>query len=47
MNVERVKENAAVVELSEEDMGETEGDWEKFAIVGDRYHPAGMALADG
>ncbi|KAK0618126.1 NADP-dependent oxidoreductase domain-containing protein [Bombardia bombarda] len=44
--VERVKENAVEVELTEDDMAEIERLLKEFAPVGDRYHKHGMAMLD-
>ena len=45
--VERVKENATLVELTGADMREVEGILSRFEVAGDRYYAAGMKLANG
>jgi pyridoxine 4-dehydrogenase len=45
--VERVKENASVVELTGADMREIEGTLSRFEVAGDRYSASGMKLANG
>lgn len=45
--VDRVKENATVVELTAEEMKGIEEILAKTEIVGDRYHSLGMKLANG
>ena len=43
---ERLRENATVVDLAEEDMAEIERILASFPVAGDRYHKHGMALLD-
>lgn len=43
---ERLRENATVVDLTEEDMAEIERILASFPVAGDRYHKHGMALLD-
>lgn len=44
---EKVKENAVVVELSEEEMEEIGEVLKSCVVVGDRYHEFGMKLVNG
>jgi pyridoxine 4-dehydrogenase len=44
---ERVKENAVEVELAEEEMKEIDDILATCEVIGDRYHPFGMKLANG
>ena len=44
---ERVKENATLVDLTEEEMKEIDEILSSFKVVGDRYHAMGMKLANG
>ncbi|KAK3341451.1 NADP-dependent oxidoreductase domain-containing protein [Lasiosphaeria hispida] len=45
-SVERVRENAVEIELTEDDMAEIDAIIKDFAPVGDRYHEHGMAALD-
>jgi pyridoxine 4-dehydrogenase len=45
--VERVKENAAEVELDAEEMKEIDEILASCEVVGDRYHGYGMKLVNG
>lgn len=42
----RLRENARVLDLTEEDMAEIERILASFPVAGDRYHEHGMALLD-
>ena len=46
-SAERVKENAAAVALTEEEMMEIDDVLRSVQVRGERYHEAGMELADG
>ena len=46
-DVGRIKENAAAVELSEQEMKEVDEILASFEVAGDRYHEVGMKLVDG
>ncbi len=43
---ERVKENGAAVELTDEEMQDIKGILDGCAVVGDRYHTMGMAMTN-
>ena len=45
--VDRVKENAVEVELTEEEMKEIDSILASCEVLGDRYHSFGMKLANG
>ena len=45
--IERVKENAVEVELSEEEMREIQGVLESNGVLGDRYPPAHQKWVNG
>ncbi len=45
-SIERIRENAVEVDLSEEDMVEIERILKEFPVVGDRYHEHGMHMLD-
>ena len=46
-SVERVKENADAVELSDEEMEQIKSILDSIEIKGDRYHAAGMTMVNG
>ena len=46
-DVARIKENAAAVEFSEQEMKEVDEILASFEVAGDRYHEFGMKLVDG
>lgn len=45
-SVDRVRENAREIELSDDDLARLDEILAQFPIVGDRYHKHGMALLD-
>ena len=45
--VDRVKENAVEVELTEEDMREIDSILANCEVIGDRYHSLGMKFVNG
>jgi len=45
-SLERIKENAKIVDLTDEDMKEIDVIQASFRAVGDRYHAAGMTHLD-
>ncbi len=45
-SVERVRENATEIALSDAEMAEIDSILAEFPLVGTRYHPGGMALLD-
>lgn len=45
--VERVKENAVEVELNEVDMKDIDAILASCEVIGERYNPEGMKMADG
>ena len=45
--VERVKENAGAVELTDEEMEEIKGILDSCKVIGDRYHAMGMKMVNG
>lgn len=43
---DRVRENATIIELTDEDLAEIDGILAGFEVKGDRYHEHGMGLLD-
>jgi len=44
--VERVKENAKIIDLTEDDMASIDTLLAEYPVVGDKYHKVGMELLD-